>query len=350
MWSELLGVSDIGRDDDFFALGGHSLMALRLFSRINREFDRTLPLAALLNHPTIRELAPLVGPAPELESATAPVVPSKGHFVTLNKGDGETPLFCIHGGDGGVLFYRSLVSLMPEKLPIHAIESLELGNSGTIEASSIEDTATSYLRILFAAQPAGPYRLAGYSFGGVVAHEMACQLEKLGQQVEFLGLFDTHNPTASARSYSMPERLRVFWQQNAGVPLWRRIKRVRTRFFEGIQTNRRIKSELKAASASGPAEAYSDLRRVQVREENWRAMQAYQPGPFRGRITLFKTTTISDKVERPPDYGWACVAGEGLDIVPVSGEHLTLFAQENISELAAALTTSIHHHSRSPSH
>ncbi|MEO5913268.1 MAG: amino acid adenylation domain-containing protein [Luteolibacter sp.] len=341
MWSDLLEVPQVHRDDDFFALGGHSLMALRLFSRINREFNLTLPLAALLSHPTLRELATLVGPAEEPEIAPKPASPTKGHFVTLSRGTNATPLFCIHGGDGGVLFYRSLAALMPADLPFHAIESLELGSSGKIESSSIEETATAYLHILLESQSQGPFRLAGYSFGGVVAHEMACQLERLGHKVEFLGLFDTHNPTASARSYSMPERLRVFWQQNSEIPFWSRIKRVRQRFGEGVRTNRRIKTELKAARSSGPAEPYSDLRRVQVREENWRAMQAYRPGAFKGRITLFKTSTISDKVERPADYGWGPLATGGLDIASVSGEHLTLFEPENISSLGEALVSAL---------
>lgn len=341
MWRDLLELPEIGRDDDFFALGGHSLMALRLFSRINREFDRPLPLAALLSHPTIRGLAILVGPPPEPEAAPDPSIPAKGHFVTLREGVDETPLVCIHGGDGGVLFYRNLASLMPPALPLHAIESLELGNSGKIEPSSIEETAAAYVRNLLAIQPCGPFRLAGYSFGGVVAHEMACLLDKQGHLVEFLGLFDTHNPAAPTRTYSLPERLRVFWQQNADVPFRGRIKLVRARFSEGVRTNRRIKAELMAAGVSGPAEAYSDLRRVQVREENWRAMQAYQPRPFPGRVTLFKTSAASDKVERPADYGWACIAGAGLDIVSVSGEHLTLFAPENITTLAQALAASL---------
>ena len=316
-------------------------MALRLFSRINREFNLTLPLAALLTHPTIRELAPVVEPVAEPEVALTPSEPSKGHFVTLAKGKDDTPLFCIHGGDGGVLFYRSLAAMMPEDLPFHAIESLELGSSGPIESSSIEDTAKAYLRILLESQPKGPFRLAGYSFGGVVAHEMACQLLKLGHEVEFLGMFDTHNPAAEFRNYSLPERLRVFWQQNSEIPFWSRIKLVRQRFQEGIRTNRRVKEELKAAHSQGPAEPYSDLRRVQVREENWRAMQAYRPRPFEGRITLFKTSTLNDKVERPADYGWARVALDGLDVVSVSGEHLTLFSPENIGRLAEVLTTSL---------
>jgi len=342
IWSELLGITAINRDDDFFALGGHSLMALRMFSRINREFERSLPLATLLEHPTIATLGAIL--APEEIRVIPGMIPSPGglgNIVTLAKGSTPSGLFCIHGGDGGVLFYRNLATLMPPELPFHAIESLELGNSGKIAETSIEDTAAAYIKNMRSIQPQGPYRLAGYSFGGVVAHEMACRLTEQGETVEFLGLFDTYNPSAPSRRYSMPERLGVFWQQNAHVPFTERVQLVRARLHEGIQTNRRIKAELKDAKVFGPAEAYSDLRRIQVREENWRAMKAYQPAVFKGRITLFKTSAVSDKVERPADYGWACQAGAGLDIISVSGEHLTLFAPENIASLAEALTQSL---------
>ncbi|MCU0748413.1 MAG: amino acid adenylation domain-containing protein, partial [Akkermansiaceae bacterium] len=350
IWQELLGRPQVSRHDDFFALGGHSLMALRMFSRINREFDKSLPLATLLQNPTIARLAtqlvepvvieekPIAKPLPA--SAPSPTRTGKGNIVTLAEGGNQHPLFCIHGGDGGVLFYRGLAALMPKDLPFHAIESLELGNSGKIEACSIEDTAAAYVANLLKVQSSGPFRLAGYSFGGVVAHEMACQLTKLGHKVEFLGLFDTHNPAAPARAYSMGERLRVFWQQSAGEPFFTRIGQLRARIGEGIRTNRRVKAEL-AAAAAGPADAYSDLRRVQVREENWRAMQAYRPAPFPGRITLFKTSHVNDKVERPADYGWAELASSGLDIVSVSGHHLALFASEHIGTLAEALTRSL---------
>lgn len=338
IWNELLGSEDINRDDDFFSLGGHSLMALRMFSRIHRTFGQSLPLATLLQHPTIEGLARVLAPPLEVKAVEALPMPGRGHVVTLAPGGDDTPLFCIHGGDGGVLFYRCLAALMPPEMPLHAIESLELGNSDLIEPASIEETAAAYIRSLRVLQPHGPYRLAGYSFGGVVAHEMALQLTRVGQAVEFVGLFDTHNPAAPARDYTMTERLRVFWRQNSAVPLGRRLKLVRGRLSEGIRTHRRVKAEIKAAQAGGPAEAYSDLRRVQVRQANWRAMQAYRPQTYQGRITLFKASAISDKIERPADYGWACLAGGGLDIVLVSGEHLTLFAPENIGTLARALT------------
>jgi thioesterase domain-containing protein len=139
----------------------------------------------------------------------------------------------------------------------------------------------------------------------------------------------------------MTERLRVFWRLNSAVPVWHRLKLVRARIGEGIRTNRRVKAEMEAARRSGPAEPYSGLRRVQVRQENWRAMQAYRPPVYQGRITLFKTSMISDKVERPDDYGWACLAGGGLNIFLISGEHLTLFEPENIAALAQVLTDAL---------
>jgi len=179
--------------------------------------------------------------------------------------------------------------------------------------------------------------LAGYSFGGVVAHEMACQLVEKGHTVDFLGLFDTHNPTAPSKRYSLGGRLGAFWQQQDDLPLPAKLERLRERIAEGIAVHRQVKKEVSEAMNMGPAEAHSDLRRVQVREENWRAMQAYRPRPYAGTTTLFKAMTPSDKVEWPADYGWTPVALAGLRIVPVPGRHLTLFDEANVGSLAKAL-------------
>jgi thioesterase domain-containing protein/acyl carrier protein len=337
IWSDLLETPEISRDDDFFAIGGHSLMALRMFSRLNREFGCSLPLAALISNPTLRELAALIAPPPAPAAPPAPVIPPKGHFVTLRKEGDQPPLFCIHGGDGGVIFYRGLASSLPPGCALHAIESLELCRSSAVEVASVEETAAAYVRSLLAFQPRGPFRLAGYSFGGVVAHAMACQLVEAGHEVDFLGLFDTSNPTAEHKAYSAAGRLAAYWKQHAELPLPARLSLLRQRIREGIETHRRVRTEIEAAKSTGPAEAYSDLRRVQVREENWRAMQAYQPARFPGKITLFKAMSASDKVEWPEDYGWSALAGQGLEIIPVPGSHLVLFEPENIDALAGSL-------------
>lgn len=340
IWEELLGTTGISPNDDFFDIGGHSLMTLRMFSRIHREFGNSLPLATLLKYPTIAQLATQLTPAAAEEPA-APATPSKSNIITLTPGGEETPLFCLHGGDGGVIFYRELANRMPSDIPFHAIESLELGNSGPIAPTSIEETATCYLQDLLTVQPHGPFRLAGYSFGGVVAHEIACQLQDRGETVELLAMFDTDNPTAPVRCFCPIERLSVFWKSQRHVPFFARLGRLRARFCEGIHTNRRIRAELKKAKESSPGDAYSDLRRVQVREENWRAMQAYRPRHFNGKISLFKSTHVSDKFDRLADYGWRSVAGGGLEILPVGGEHLELFDAEHVAELADSLARAL---------
>lgn len=335
MWCDLLDLPEIGREDDFFALGGHSLMALRLFSRMNREFNCTLPLAALINQPTIRGLASLLAPRPETRSESA--IPAKGHFVTLREEGDGTPLFCIHGGDGGVLFYREMAANLPSGCPLHAIESLELSRGSAVEVASVEETAADYVRLLLDFQSRGPFRLAGYSFGGVVAHAMSCQLVEMGHEVDFLGLFDTHNPAAQGRAYSPVGRFAAFWKQHRQIPLGKRLSLLRQRIREGAETHRRVSAEVSKAQCCGPAEAYSDLRRVQVREANWRAMRAYQPARFPGRVTLFKAITGSDKVELPADYGWSPHAGDGLHIIDTPGRHLTLFDPHNVRVLANLL-------------
>jgi thioesterase domain-containing protein len=166
---------------------------------------------------------------------------------------------------------------------------------------------------------------------------MACQLVEMGHEVDFLGLFDTASPTAPRKDYSTAGRFTAFWKQQAGLPLVTKLSLLGRRIWQGLATNHRVHKETLAATTAGPAEAYSDLRRIQVREENWRAMQAYQPARFPGRITLFKAKSASDKVELPEDYGWSALAAKGLEIVPVSGSHLVLFEPEHVESLAASL-------------
>ncbi len=337
IWSELLGIPDIGRNDGFFSLGGHSLVALRLFSRLSREFGRSLPLSSLISHPTVRELAQLLEPD---QPASTSGASGTGLLVPLSPEGSQPPLVCIHGGDGGVLFYRALTSLLPADLPVYAIESTELGNSGPITPMSIEETASAYVRTLLATHPQGPFRLAGYSFGGVVAHEMACLLQDIGHKVEFLGLLDTHNPSAPHVENNIPRRIASFWKNNSDTPLAPRVVKLAARFADGVGTSRRARKEEEAATTA-PAEAHGDLRRVQVRQENWRAMQAYQPRPFSGKISLFKAKEQGDNIEWPEDYGWRDHALGGFEIIPVSGKHLTLFDPENVHHLAGTLAQRI---------
>jgi amino acid adenylation domain-containing protein/FkbH-like protein len=335
IWSEVLGVDSIFRDDEFFELGGNSLAGLRMFARIGREFGVSLPLATLLHARTVRDLARVI------ESGNAPHVGTEdiGHIAKIRSSGNLPPIFAIHGGDGGVLFYEELARRLPEDRPFLAIESPDLSTSEEIRVESIEVTARNYIGLLRQLRPQGPYLLTGYSFGGVVAYEMAAQLAAAGEEIEFLGLIDTVNPAVPVREFSLPERVSVFWKSREDEPLLGRLQSLAQRFRSGIETNLRVRTE-DAAAGLGPAEAHSELRGVQLREAHYQAMLAYTPKIYRGRVTLFRASEKSDKFDLPADYGWPQVAAD-FRIVDVPGDHLTVFNRENIPALSRCFGESL---------
>ncbi|MBK1882383.1 amino acid adenylation domain-containing protein [Luteolibacter pohnpeiensis] len=332
LWEELLGIEEIARDDDFFEAGGNSLMALRMFSRIRRDLGVSLPLSTLLKARTIRLLSTLIeaGAHPD----EIPSTPALADHLVEVQGNGELPpIFAIHGGDGGILFYRELANRLPDDRPFYAIESPDLGSSEVIELESIEQTAAKYIELIRATRPNGPYLLAGYSYGGVMAYEMARQLSDAGENVPFLALFDTVNPAVEVREYSFKERVSVYWQSQGDQPLLERIKTLAGRFRDGIETNRRVKSEQTAAVAAEPASAHTELRAIQLREAHYNVMRRYRPTSYAGKLTLFRASSVNDKFEVPEDYGWSSLVNS-MDVVDVPGGHLTMFAAGNAEPLA----------------
>lgn len=338
IWSEVLNVGAISREDDFFELGGNSLAGLRMFARIGREFGVSLPLSTLLHARTLRDLAQMIesGGASKVSS-----VKDAGHIATIRSSGELPPIFAIHGGDGGVIFYRELAERLPRNRPFHAIESPHLGRAETIEIGSIERTAAGYIELIRSIHPDGPYLLAGYSFGGLVAYEMARQLFAQGESVPYLALFDTLNPVTPVREYSMAERIAVRWQSQGDKPLLTKMKTLAGRFASGIETSRRIKAEVEAAGRASPAEAHSEMRAIQLREAHYEVMKDYKPSSYDGKMTLFRAHAVNDKFEIPPDYGWSHLVRE-LEVVEVPGEHLTLFDKGNASALASEFSKRLH--------
>ena len=328
MWCELLELDAVGRNDDFFELGGSSLLALRLFAAVTREFDVSLPMAELLRSPKLKDLARSISEK-NLggDRDGIPVV------VPLREGEKSEPLFCVHGGDGGVIFYRELAQRMSKGRPMLSIESPELSVEGALEEHEVEDIAERYLLAVREKQPKGPYHLAGYSFGGVMVYEMARRLIEEGEEVAFLGLFDTENPAANWRRYSLLERIKVFWRSNLEFSPMARAGLVVSRAIQGVATHVRTKVENMAARDAKNSAPYSRLRMLQVRLLHETAMDAYVPKPLDLEMVLFRTEAIDDKFEVASDYGWGDLVRK-LKVVDVSGEHLTMFDSEHVDDLA----------------
>jgi len=342
IWEELLDVRPIGIRDEFFALGGHSLLAVRLMVRIRERFEEELPLATLFQYPTIEKLAELLsrrGNAPR-SSALVPIQP---------RGT-KRPFFCVHGIGGEVLIYYQLARCLGEDQPFYGIQApsaAELADRFT----PLEEMARGYLERIRAVQPQGPYALGGYSFGAVVAFEMAQQLVARGEPVRLIALLDGTSPLIVRRGARRSDAavlagLARNRARQAGVDLALDHERLaRLPLDEAID---HTLAELRGAGLAPPEIDPAWVRRliagVRLREES---VHRYEPRKYPGVITLFRSTESEqesakawrevgvDATDRT--RGWDALAGGRLEVREVPGYHATLLSRPHVRALARQL-------------
>jgi acyl transferase domain-containing protein/thioesterase domain-containing protein len=223
VWSEVLGVAGIGRDANFFDLGGHSLLAVQVINKLKKRSGKPLALTALVEAPTAAELAALIEPDAQADGADGKDAPaavtntarpaSRGPalprdpeqanrgLITLRKGTGHRPhLYFVHDGLGETLLYRTLALRLDEGATVFGLQPAQRADGSYIN-TSISAMAASHLRQVRAAQPEGPYHLAGLCAGGVIAVEMASQLQAQGQAVAFVGIMDSADVKAAEKPW-----------------------------------------------------------------------------------------------------------------------------------------------------
>ncbi|MDH0301929.1 MULTISPECIES: non-ribosomal peptide synthetase [unclassified Pseudomonas] len=185
LWAQVLEVERVGRHDSFFELGGHSLLAIRLVSEMEHAGLRTT-LAELFQYPCVAALAERLGQreAPEQDDS----------LVTVRASGSQPPLFLVHEFSGLDLYFPVLGRHIPGDFPIHGLPGVPLGQP---QSDTLECLAARLVQRILAVQPQGPYRLAGWSFGGVLAYEVAAQLLGADQRVAFVGLIDSYVPRLS---------------------------------------------------------------------------------------------------------------------------------------------------------
>ncbi|MBC3372511.1 amino acid adenylation domain-containing protein [Pseudomonas sp. SWRI92] len=176
IWQELLEVEIIGRHDDFFALGGHSLLVVRMTARLRALLGIEVPVNVIFQHPQLIQLAEQIA-LPRDRSAVIALQPGAA---------GQTPLFCLHQPAGGVHHYLPMVDGLSQEIPVYGIALPE-----SLRDQDLVALANAYVPQIRQIQAQGPYRLGGWSMGGLLALELTRQLEALGQTVEWLGLFDS---------------------------------------------------------------------------------------------------------------------------------------------------------------
>jgi thioesterase domain-containing protein/acyl carrier protein len=334
IWKDILRLPEIGLDDNFFDIGGTSLHGLRLFTRIRQEFRVALPLGTLFRAPTLQNLAALI------ESNSNASRGKSSPITCIQPAGDELPFFGIHGGDGGALFYKGLLPRLGTERPVFTIESPALlDESIPIESLPISQVAAEYLTLIRSVQRRGPYLLGGYSYGGIVAYEMAHQLLQLGEDVALLVLFDTENPNVPAREYSLGERIAVNWRSSQSGNVAGKLLQLGGRFSSGLIQRLRTESETASARKLLKQGVRADderLRYVQIREANLEALEAYRATELDATMLLFRSDEISDKFDLSEDYDWTPMVRRLL-IERVPGKHLDIFDEPNVSIMADKL-------------
>ncbi len=196
IWEEFLGVEQINKSDNFFDLGGNSLVAVQLFDELNQKMGIRLPLSTLFKAPTIEQIAELIKPEVEEVKVVQPGINHSSVLVKIHSENNERPFYCIHGHFGNVLFLNELAKLVGKNRPFYGVQSV--GLSGEEDPlTSIEAMAERIIQEMKEVQPVGPYSFGGYCYGALVSREIAKKLDEMGEAYDPVVMMDPQPPAYS---------------------------------------------------------------------------------------------------------------------------------------------------------
>jgi len=339
LWQRLLGLDHIDAKTDFFDSGGHSLLAVRLFTEIRKRFNIDFGLSTLFEARTIGALAGLIRKAreadPSQKSANTPLT-----VIPIRAGSSDTPLFLIHDVGGGVLRYEHLARHFPQDQGIYAIESQ--GLSGLPTDYSVEEMARHYIQKIRERQPKGPYFVAGHSFGGLVTYEIACQFAAQNETMGLVGLLDTFQ-----RSLNSDDSIGQVAPRTAKLPFFKRLITDLRAVILGKDRIGYLQERKTFVRAWAIKTTYRTAHKLSrrfgwrmpfilndVKEANWIALDNYAPKPYDGEVVLFRCQNRLDT--DPPDSSrlWNRLTNGKLVILEAPGDHNSILREPGVKILA----------------
>jgi len=337
IWEKVLGKKPISVNDNFFDLGGHSLIAVRLFAQIEKTFNQNLPLATLFQAQTVEQLAKIIN-QPGWSYPWFSLVP-------IQPGGSNPPFFGIHYLGTGQEYYRNIARYLSPEQPIYGLDYWLATRTKDIKQAPhtwrVEELAAHYIKEMRTLQPNGPYFLAGVSFGGIVAYEMAQQLLTQGQKIALLVLFDTRSPTLPVKSLDF-NSLQIHLRNLSQLELKEKLVYIMMKVKYKIQGKLRwikpffLKIAEKSYLALKLPMPYA-LHYSLILEANNKLACEYVVQIYPAKVTLFRASDQPVKFDQFSDLGWRDLAVGGVEIHEVPGDHLGIFQEPHVQVLAKKL-------------
>jgi amino acid adenylation domain-containing protein len=333
IWEELLQMRPIGVTDDFFDLGGHSLLVVRMAARIEERFGRSIALSDLLKGSTIEALAARLE-APIAASCASSVVDLGA------RGPGR-PLILVHPIGGGVICYRALARSFDGKRDILGVEAYGLEGEGALESDLVR-MASRYVEALQHERIQGPYILGGWSMGGVVAFEMAAQLAAAGQEAPVVVMIDPPAPGRglAPRPFNDQETMAAFaadLARTAGRESWMRFEQLRGLDAQSLRTGN-FERALEGTEIAREIGAARFRRLYEVFRANRQALEGYQPRSYPGRAVVVRARSTHGLVDDHVLCEWQALALGGVTTHYLPGDHYSIMHHPMVANLGEILS------------
>ncbi|UZE84263.1 non-ribosomal peptide synthetase [Pseudomonas viciae] len=331
LWQELLKLERVSRHDDFFSLGGISLMAVQMASRLRKVLGKPIAVRDLFVEPTI------AGFARTLDGQARP----GGHsnLVPIRRTGSQRPLYLVHPLGGEVQYARDLAPMLDPQVPVYGLAASGLV-AGEAPLADVPTIAARYLTAIRQTQPQGPYRIAGWSAGGLIAYEMARQLQTGGEVVEFLGIID-----ASARPDPVPTQsiseaqfLMAWLPEQIDPGLMRQLTTLAEHSDIDAMLALCITQRLLPEELPHDIDAALLRTHLEVAYRMRQAIGAYVSPPSPLKVSLF---TASEQQRSDPTLGWRALLADQVNVTPLPGTHNTLVKAPHVAKLGEAISQAL---------
>lgn len=330
IWQEVLGIKNIGVNDNLFNLGGDSLAAVQLIAKLNKKLNVKFSVNSLLNYPTIKGLAELVSPSSQTQQKELPSC-----LIKLRNGsDQKKPLFLVHPVGGTAFVFQDLANNLDPAQPVYGIQVPEVDSKPQI-FNTIEAMATHYIEAISTVQPKGPYHIGGMSLGGMIAYEMAQQLTKQGEEIGLLTLFDTAISNKLPTSINSDLEIMAYWldsdkESNEGISL---------KILQSLEPNEQLRYFWQRSRIAKSMVLKDDVTMFRNFLDLFISMlrlgNKYAPTSYQGKVLFFVAEENDGFNRHHPEKDWLEFAEIVTEEIP--GNHMTMMHHPQVDVIAQKL-------------